>query len=114
MRRPALSILFFLATAASAARASTADGSMSLGTWIISAQLGLIAFYVLMTRYGERLKAWLAREETQLDRARKEGLDALQRIEEAEAERDRIRQLANQEMDRRALERLARATKTDR
>lgn len=108
MRRHALSMFFLLATAASAARASTADDSMSLGSWIISIQLGLIAFVLVMGRYAVRLKAWLDREEAQLDRSRKEGLEALKRLEEAEAERDRTRQLANREMDRLALERLGR------
>jgi hypothetical protein len=115
MRRPALFfICLVFATAAGAEGASAPVDSMGLGTWIISIQLGLIAFVLVMGRYAERLKAWLDREEAHLDRARKEGLEALQRIEEAEAERDRIRQLANQEMERLALERLARTTKPGR
>lgn len=105
MHRTALAVFLLLATLAGSATASTAESSMSLADWIVSIQLCLIAFLLLMHRYGERLKAWLDREEAQLDRTRKEGLEALRRAEEEATERDRIRQLADREMDRLALAR---------
>ena len=87
-------------------------GSFRDRATVIQQKTGRPVQFENMSEARTSLKAWLDREEAQLDRTRKEGLEALRRAEEEATERDRIRQLADREMDRLALARQGGTTKS--
>lgn len=68
--------------------------------YLLYFQLFALVNALLATRYGERLADWLEQEEADAAKRQEEGRAFIQRANAEAAERDRLRTLANREMDR--------------
>lgn len=68
--------------------------------YLLYFQVFILVNALLATRYGDRLSAWLKKEEADAARRQKEGREFIQRANAEADERDNLRALANQEMDR--------------